>query len=227
MIRRLAGVLTRPRATLAEVIQAPAWIVPWFVILGLWAILGGLLLATEVGQQALVDERVRVIETFGGTVSDDAYAVMQASPPWWVYVTSGSRTLLTPPATIIAAVAIWLAAKRDGGTASIPQALALAVHASVVLLVGQLVATPLHYVRESLTSPLNLAAILPFMEEGSLQARFFGTMDLFALWWAGLLAVGLSVLTGRRVGRYLASIAAVFAVFAAVVAVTVKVIGGA
>ena len=98
------------------------------------------------------------------------------------------------------------------------QALAIVVHASVVLLLGQLIATPLHYVRESLTSPLNLAAVLPLMEDGTAPARFFGSLDLFALWWAGLLAIGLSVLTRRRTMRYVWSIAGVYLAFAAVVA---------
>ena len=73
------------------------------------------------------------------------------------------------------------------------QALAIVVHASVVLLVGQVIATPLHYVRESLTSPLNLAAVLPLMQDGTAPTRFAGTLDLFALWWAVLL--GIVVLT--------------------------------
>ena len=227
MIRRLAGVVSRPRTTLAEVVLAPKWAVTWSVILGIWALAGAGLLSTDVGRQALVDERVRAVEAFGGTIDDVEYASLEASPPWWVYAASGSRMLLTPPVTLITAVAVWLAARRDGTDATFSQALALVVHANVALLVGQLIATPLHYVRESLTSPLHLAAILPLMEEGSPQARFFGTMDLFALWWAGLLAVGLSVLTGQRVGRYLAPLAAVFAVFAAVVAVAVMAMGGA
>ena len=46
------------------------------------------------------------------------------------------------------------AARRRAAT-RFSQALAIAVHSSVVLVIGQLVATPLHYVRESLTSPLN------------------------------------------------------------------------
>jgi hypothetical protein len=91
--------------------------------------------------------------------------------------------------------------------------------------VGQLIATPLHYVRESLTSPLNLAAVLPLMEAGTAPTRFAGTLDLFALWWAVLLAMGLSVLTGRQTSRYLWSIAALYVVFAAVVAVLTSTTG--
>jgi len=225
--RRIAGVLTHPRATLAELVIRPAWVDTWFAILIVWALCGVALLSTEVGQQALIDERVRVIETIGGTVSDDAYAALLASPPWWVYLTSGGRLLLTPVVTVITALLIAGVARLDGTRATLRQALAITAHASVALAIGQLIATPIHYVRESLTSPLNLAAILPLMEEGTWPARLFGTIDVFALWWAALLALGLAVLTGRRVGRYAWPLFAVYFGFAAVVAVVIAYIGGA
>jgi hypothetical protein len=188
---------------------------------------GGWLLSTDIGQQALVDERVRVVETFGGTISDQTYDAMQASPPWSVYLTSGGRLLLTPVATLAAAVGVWVIARRDGTRARFAQALAIAVHTSVVLLLGQVIATPLHYVRESLTSPLNLASILPLMVEGSFQARMFGTLDMFALWWAGLLAAGTAALTGRGAGRYLKGILIGYAGLAAGVAAVIAIVGGA
>ncbi len=226
MLRRIAGVITRPRATLAELVDRPAWAATWFFILVGWAICGGWLLSTDVGQQGLIDERVRVIESFGGTVTEPEYAALLAQPPWWVYFTSGGRLLLTPEVTLLVALAVWAVARLEGVSAKFSQGLAVAVHASVVLLVGQLVATPFHYIRESLTSPLNAAAVLPLMEEGTVVARFFGVMDLFAVWWAGLLAVGLSVLTGRPTARYIVPIALLFAGFAGVMAVVMAVMGG-
>jgi len=226
-MRRIAGVLIHPRDTLVELVKRPAWVDTWFAILIVWALCGAALLSTEVGQQALVDERVRVIETIGGAVSDNAYAALQSKPPWWVYLTSGGRLLLTPELTLLTALAIAGVARLDGTRASFRQALAITVHASVPLAVGQLIATPLHYVRESLTSPLNLAAILPLMEEGTWPARLFGTIDLFALWWGALLALGLAVLTGRRVERYAGPLFAIYFGFAAVVASVIAVIGGA
>ena len=51
--------------------------------------------------------------------------------------------------------------------------------------------------RESLTSPFNLAALLPFFDEGSAAARFLGTIEVFGLWWVVLLAVGCAALAGR------------------------------
>ena len=224
---RITGVVLRPRATFEALAHKPGWLAPWLLILAVWAICGGWLLSTETGQQALVDERVRVIETLGDDITDADYAALQASPPWWVYFTSGSRVLLAPLTTILVGALVLGTARMSGAVVSFAQAMSVAVYASVVLLLGQIIATPLHYVRESLTSPLNLAAILPLMEDGTLAARFFGTIDLFAAWWAGLLSIGLAVLTGRRASAYAWRIAVVFLVFAAVTAAAIVAMGGA
>ena len=226
MIRRIVGVVLRPRATLAAVIRQPTWLATWLLILTVWAICGAWLLSTDIGRQALVDERVRGVETFGGRVTDSEYEALLADPPLWVYFTSGGRLLLTPQVTLLIAVALWGVARRERAAVTLSQALAIAVHASVLLVVGQLIATPIHYVRESLTSPLNLAAILPLMQEGTLPARFFGTLDLFAIWFGCVLAIGLSVATARPTARYLVPLAGLYAVFAALMAAIIAVRGG-
>ena len=61
--------------------------------------------------------------------------------------------------------------RRNGESAGWCQALSIVVHATVVLLIGRVIVTPLHYVRESLTSPLNLAAALPAMDDGTVAAH--------------------------------------------------------
>jgi hypothetical protein len=227
LIRRITGVVVRPGATFAALVKAPVWLGTWLFILIVWGVCGTALLTTETGDQALVDERVRVVETFGGVVTDDEYAALRANPPWWIYLTSGGRALLLPLTTVTVAALLLVAARSGGTRATLTQTMALSVHASVALLIGQVIATPLHYIRESLTSPLNLAAVLPMMEEGTLPARFFGTIDVFALWWAGLLAVGLAALTGKRARHYAWRIALLFLVFAAVTATLIVVRGGA
>jgi hypothetical protein len=226
-MRRIAGVVMYPRTTLTRLVGVPTWVGTWLAILAVWAFCGGWLLSTEIGQQALVDERVRVVEALGGTVSDVDYAGLQAQPPWWVYFTSGSRLLLLPVTTVAVALAVVAVARFEGASASLSQALALVVHASVILVLGQLVATPMHYIRESLTSPISVATVLPLVEAGTWTARFFGAMDVFALWWAGLLGLSLSVLTGRRFWRYAGPLAALVLGFAAVAAAVTAVMGGA
>ena len=194
----------------------------------MWLLGGGALLSTDVGKQALVDERVRAAEAFGGSVSDAEYAAMLVTPPWWVYLVSGSRTLLTPPVTVLSALVVLYVARADGVARDI---LAGAWRSRCMRQwcssLGQVFATPQHYIRESLTTPLTLAAILPLIEEGSIAARFFGTIDVFALWWMGLLALGLSVLTGRRLGRYLWPLLALYVSLAVVLAAVLAVMGGA
>ncbi|MGQ0733439.1 MAG: YIP1 family protein [Acidobacteriota bacterium] len=223
---RIAGTLWRPRATMTKVCARPTWAAVWGLALGVWVICAAALLSTNVGQQALVDERVRVIEEFGGQVSDLAYGRWQAEPPWWVYLTSGSRLLLTPVVTLIVAGGLLALAGFAGARATFRQSLAVSVHAGIVLVLGQVVAMPLHYVRESLTSPLNLAAVLPLLEEGTWPARVLGTVDVFVVWWLALLAVGLSVLTGRRATRYFGWAGGLYLGFSVVVALTLAVVGG-
>jgi Yip1-like protein len=226
VIRRLAGVIVRPRHIFAELIREPAWIDTWLAILAVTALCAVTLLTSDVGQQAVVDERERVIETFGGTIDDAQHHVLLENPPYWVYFTSGSRTLLLPVVTLAAAAGCWLAARSASTPARFVQALSIVVHASVVLALGQLIAAPVHYGRESLTSPFNLGAVLPLVQEGTAAGRFFGVVDLFAVWWLGLIAVGLATLTGRPVRRYVISFAAMYAGFAAVMAGVIAALGG-
>lgn len=226
MIRRIAGVVSRPRATMVELVARPSWVATWLVVLIGWGICGVSLLSTGIGRQALIDEQVRVSESFGATITDAEYAALLTQPPWWVYFTSGGRLLITPIATLLTAVAVWMVGRKTGGGARWSQALSIVVHATVVLLIGQVIVTPLHYVRESLTSPLNLAAVLPAMDDGTVAARFFGSLDIFVLWWCGLLAIGLATLTRRNVGGYALALAGLYMGLAAVIAATIAVMGG-
>ena len=225
-MRRVTGVLVHPRSTMAEVVRHPAFITTWVVVLLAVAVCGGLLLSTPVGRQALVDERVRVTEALGMRVDDAAYARLQANPPLAVYLTSGGRLLLTPPVTILVAAGVLLLARVDGAGISFVTALAITVHATVVLALQQIIATPVHYVSQSLTSPSNLAGILGLFDEGTWPARLFGTIDVFGLSWMWLLSVGLAAATARPARRYWWRLVAVYLGVAALVAAVFAAMGG-
>ena len=222
---RVTGVLLHPRATMDEVVRHPAFLTTWVVVLLAVLVCGGLLLSTPVGRQALVDERVRVTEALGRRVDDAAYARLQAQPPIPVYLTSGGRLLLTPPVTLLIAAGLMVLARVDGTRLPFVTALAVAVHATVVLAVQQIVATPLHYVSESLTSPTNLAGVLRVFDEGTLPARLFGAIDVFGLWWMWLLSLGLAASAGKPARRYLWRLLAVYVGVAALVAAVFAVMG--
>ncbi len=196
----------------------------WALLLTAWGGAAWMVLASPVGRQALVDERVRVIEALGGTVDDAAYAALQAAPPYWVYVTSGGRLLLLPVVTLVVATGLYLWLGRRG--AGFVAALAVAVYAGVALVLQQVVAVPFHLMRESLTSPFNLAAVLPFFDEGGMAARLLGTVELFGLWWIGLLAIGCGVLAGRRARDFLLPLVGLYVGIAAIVTGLVALTGG-
>jgi len=223
---RVTGVLVRPRATMSEVVRDPAFITTWIVILLAVTICGGLLLSTPVGRQALVDERVRVTEALGRRVDDAEYARLQANPPLAVYLTSGGRLLVTPPVTIVVALGLLVLARLNGARIPFATALAVAVHATVVLGLQQIVATPLHYAAESLSSPTNVAGLLRVFDEGTWGARLFGTIDVFGLWWMWLLSLGLAAATSQPARRYFWRLSAVYVGVAALVAAVFAVLGG-
>ena len=238
-MRRVTGVLVRPRTTMAEVVRHPAFITTWVVVLLVVAVCGGLLLSTPIGQQALVDERVRVTEAIGGRVDDATYDRLRNDPPVSIYLTSGGRLLLTPPVTIAVALGLMALARVDRGPhgadsasrggggerLTFVTALAITVHATVVLAVQQLVATPLHYAYESLTSPTNVAGLVRLFDEGSWPQRLLGTIDAFGLWWMWLLAVGTAAATGRPARQYIWKLLAVYVGIAGIVAAVFAVLG--
>ncbi|MGE0039869.1 MAG: YIP1 family protein [Vicinamibacterales bacterium] len=226
MIRRLAGVFLRPRGVMTELVARPSWLGPWGLVLAVPVLCGALLLSTDLGRQALVDEQVRLTDAFGGTVDDAAYARLQAAPPYWVYLASGGRVLLNPVTTLAVAAGLLGLARMQGSGAGFDAALAVSVHATAVLALGQLVALPLDIVRESLSTPTTLAAVLPVGDDGTVTAAFFGALDVFGLWWMVVLAFGLSAMTGRGVGASVGRLAAVYAVVSGVLAAAMAALGG-
>ncbi|MGH9387613.1 MAG: hypothetical protein ACRD2N_25415 [Vicinamibacterales bacterium] len=223
-MRRAVGVLWHPRQTMAAVVQDPSFITVWVVVLLVVAACGVSILSTAVGQQALVDERVRTTEMIGGHVDDAAYAELLARPPITAYLTSGGRLLVTPPATLIVAAGLVGLAAIGRMRLSFMVVLAIVVHASTVLALQQVIAVPAQLVRESLASPTSLVALMPMAEDGTWFARWLGAIDVFGIWWVGLIAVGLAAATGRSAVGWLWRLSAAYLVVAAIVAGAVAVL---
>ena len=127
--------------------------------------------------------------------------------------------------TLLVAAGLLLLARMERVNLTYVTALAIAVHATVVLAVQQIVATPLHYVAESLTNPTTLAGLLRVFDEGTLPARLFGSIDVFGLWWMWLLSVGLAAAAGKPARRYFWRLLAVYVGVAALIAGVFAVLG--
>lgn len=223
-MRRAVGVLWHPRQSMAAVVRDPSFITVWIVVLLVVAACGVSILSTAVGQQALIDERVRTTEMIGGHVDDAAYAELLAKPPISAYLTSGGRLLVTPPATLI--VALGLVGLAAVGRMQLPFVIALAivVHATTVLALQQVIAVPVQLVRESLASPTSLATLMPMADEGTWLARLLGGVDVFGIWWVVLISVGLAAATTRSTLGWLLRLSAAYLVVAAIVAGAVAVL---
>ena len=103
---------------------------------------------------------------------------------------------------------------RSGGRATYRQVLAVVAHSSIVWVVRLVFVLPANYLREAMSSRMNLAVLFPFLDEGSFVARLAGMVDLFAVWWIVLLATGLAVLHKRKTGPLAQSFFAVYGLIA-------------
>ncbi|MCC7124163.1 MAG: hypothetical protein IT178_04895 [Acidobacteria bacterium] len=225
-MQRLAGLLWHPRSTMAALVAAPSFLSAWIIVLAVWLVPAAWLLSTPVGRQAVVDERVRAVEAFGGTVDDAQYDRMKQAPPYLAYFTSGGRLLLAPPVTLAIAGGLVLLARVQGARFAYLAALAVTVHASLVLALQQALTTPLAYLRESLSSPTNLTAVVPGLEDGSLASRLLGAVDVFGVWWIWLLALGVAAATASPARRHAAWLLLVYVGVAAVLAAVMVLRGG-
>jgi hypothetical protein len=91
------------------------------------------------------------------------------------------------------------------GRVTFTQVLAVVAHAGVILALRQLITAPIVYASETLASPITIGMFFRVLDEASPLARFFGIIDLFVVWWALVLAIGMSVLY-RRPARRLAGV---------------------
>lgn len=201
LLSRITGVLFSPRETFASVVAHPRWL-GVLVVTTLVAVLGWFLfLSTSVGQQAFVDQQITQAEGWGQTVTDDTIAGFDRLSQWAKYFVPGAVLVIGPLITAIVALILLGYGAILGGGGSYKQLFAIAAHASVpTSILATLVMLPLNYMRESMTSATSLAVFFPSLPESSFLGSLFGWIDLFAVWWVVLLAIGLSVLYKRKTG---------------------------
>jgi len=200
---RILGIIRRPRQTLQEVVTHPRWASLLVALTLMTAGAGAVVSATEVGQLALVDQWERTALAFGQQVDDARYADLRSWSRLGPAVAAGNALLAGPGVALAVAVLtfLWLRGRRaveGAGRVSFAQVLAVVVHAGVILAVGRLVAAPLVYARETTASATTVGAWFSTLDEASPIARFLGAIDLFTVWWAVVLGIGVAVLSGQR-----------------------------
>ncbi|MDO8794174.1 MAG: hypothetical protein Q7J25_06095 [Vicinamibacterales bacterium] len=216
-------VLAAPAQTVRALAARPNPVLWLTATVAVMAAARAALLATPVGQQALVDQWVQRAEAFGMTVDEALYARITALGTAGALYGLGLALALGVLLPLALATGMRL---LSGGRASWGVALTLAAYASVALAARDLVALPVGYVRESLTSPLTLGTFFPMLDEASPLARFLWAVDLFVVWWLVLAALGAAALSGRRAGSLVTSAAVVYVAAGLVLAAVMFAAGG-
>lgn len=225
---RLIGILTSPRASYADVAARPRWAGMLTAIVLIGSIGTFAFLSTEVGQQAMLDQQVRMMESFGVTLDDAVYERMEQSLESARYTTPLAQAVALPVVGLIVAGLLYAIFNAIvGGNATLKQIFAIVVHSGVIMAFAQIFGLPLAYARESMSSSTNLAVFFPFLDDSSFAARLLGSIDLFQIWWLVSLSIGLGVLYGRRTGPIANGMIAVYVTIGLIVAAAKTALSGA
>lgn len=226
LLARLTGVVLRPRSTFAAVVTQPRWAGVLAVLTAASFAATAGFIATDVGQVALVDQWERTALAFGQTVDDARYAKMQELSRYGVPYAAAMTLARGPGAAVALAGVLYGAFAARGLRARFVQVLAVVVHAGVILALRDVVAAPLNYLRESLSSPVTLVQFFGMLDEASPLARFGALVDVFMIWWIVVLGIGLAVLYRTRARVVAASLLAAYVGLAVLLAGTMAVLGG-
>jgi hypothetical protein len=225
---RLIGILMSPRAAYADVVARPRVLGALAVVILISGIAVYTFMSTEVGKQAGLDMQLRQMESFGRTMTDAQYQRMEQMAGYAPYFGAGGQIVTLPlMALIIAGIAFAVFNAALGGDATFKQVYAVVVHSGVIIAVQQLFTLPLDYVRETLSSPTNLAVFLPFLDENSFPARLLGSIDLFVIWWTINLAIGLGILYRKRTSPIATTLLVIYVTIGLVIAAVKTALAGA
>ena len=219
LLGRVVGIWLAPRATYADIVERPRVLGALLLSVCVLSAASVLFLNTEVGRQATLDQVTQQSEVRGQGLTDAQYQQLQRIAPYLGYIFAAAQVIAVVVGSLIVtllALAVFNVFLEHN--ASFKQIFAVVVHSGFVLMVAAFLVFPLDYVRESLTSPTTLAVFLPFLEEDSFLARFFGSVDLIYLWWVVNLAIGFGVLYKRRTGPIAIVLISIYVMIALVIA---------
>ena len=217
---RVLGILTSPRETFERVMADPRWIGILVLSVGGVAALSSLLLTADFAQRAMLDQQISSMEAFGVAVTDEVRAEMEQSGESGAYTTFGFMLVGVPIfCVVLAGMLHGVGYGMLGAGASFGQVFSVVVHAGLVFLVQQLLAVPLNYAREGITSPTTLAAFAPMLDEDAFAYKLLSTIDLVNVWWIMILSIGLAVAWKRRTAPIAVTLFGIYAGIALVIAV--------
>jgi hypothetical protein len=183
-------------------------------------------LLTNVGRLAALDQEVRQLESIGTVVTSARYAELRRLLPYRPAISAAAIVVGWPLMWIATAFVMRVIGNRGTRQATFAQVFTVVVHASSVFALRAIVAAPINYARESLGGATSLGTLVPGFGESSFTARLFGALDIFVVWWAVLIAMGLSMLYQTRTVPIARWLLGAYATAAAALALTQALRGG-
>jgi hypothetical protein len=195
----MVGAVRRPGLTFEAVVRRPRSAGLLIVLFVVYFLASAALFATDVGRQALVDQWENTAIAFGQPLDDARYAELQQLSEQAFPYAAGTALLRGPVAAVVLAFVVfgWFSGVRRG-RGSYRQVLAVVATASTILMLRQLIAAPLSYLRETMASATTLSRLMPMVDPASPPARFLSLIDLFVVWWLTVVAIGVAVLYQQR-----------------------------
>lgn len=226
LFARFLGVITAPKATFEGVVAHPRWLGMLVLTTAIVTVLIVLPMTTPDGQQAVIDQNIDRMESFGAEVSDEMIAGMErtsSTTPWWTAV---SMLVLSPIMALVSAgILFGVFTVTMGGMATFKQVFAVIVHAGVITVLAQVFTAPLNYLQGSVSSKTNLAVLLPMVPEGTFAGRLLGMIDIFLVWYVIVLAIGLAVTYRQRTQPIAMTLFGIYALIALVLATVMSALG--
>ena len=200
LISRAIGVITAPRPTFEKIVAAPRVGGALMLVAAISTVAIFILLSSERGQQAWLDQAVAQQEAWSGQpVPDDAYARMQSMAKYSAYMGAAQFIVGVPLGALITGGLLFAIFNAlMGGAATFKQVMAVVAHSQIISALAFLVTTPINYAKGTMTGATNLGVLFPMLDESSFFARLLGMMDLFLLWWLVVLSIGIAVLYKRK-----------------------------
>jgi membrane protein, antimicrobial resistance system len=220
LFARVIGVLVSPRATFEKVVANPKPFGVLFLVAMLMGLAGGVPQLTESGRQAALDMSVKQQESFRGRpLTPEEYSRVEQFAKF-TPIASVVGPFITLPLFSLILTGIYFIGFNVilGGTASFKQVLSVITHAQVIAGLDFALRAPFQIMQgtASIGGPFNLGALVPFLNEGSILARFLGATSVFTIWSLIVTAMGFSVLYRRKT----------FNIFIALTIVYILIVGG-
>ena len=134
LFARLIGVIFSPRATYQAIVARPRALGAFVVTIAIMAVTEGAFFRTTVMQEVLMDQQVKMIESFGVNINDETYARMEQGVARAAYTTPLTLAIGIPiVAAIFAGIILGIWGMLMGGAGTFKQVYAILAHSGVIM----------------------------------------------------------------------------------------------